>query len=286
MTVAGRLTLPSAEPAINSSGDLSVGATLTVYLTGTDTLATLYADQALTTAISNPQTSNSDGFFYAQSTSIFADSSQNYDVELQLPTGELYQYSALSLVAPPASASGYAPINSPTFTGNPQAPTPAANNNSASIATTAFVATALSAYAPLVSPDFSGTPTVPTAAVGTDTTQAASTAFVIAQIAAGSEGATEIVASAHVTITSGTLTIAGNNGFSSITRSSAGAINYTFSTARPDTNYRLAANVENTTQLAAVAPLGNKTIAGFSLSVLTQNNIPTDPAGLSVTVFE
>uniref|UniRef100_A0AAU8GGB1 Tail fiber protein n=1 Tax=Salmonella phage vB_SEnST11_KE23 TaxID=3161174 RepID=A0AAU8GGB1_9CAUD len=43
-----------------------------------------------------------------------------------------------------AMASIYAPINSPILTGNPQAPTPAANSNSTTIATTAFVTTAIS----------------------------------------------------------------------------------------------------------------------------------------------
>lgn len=42
-----------------------------------------------------------------------------------------------------AMASIYAPINSPILTGNPQAPTPAANSNSTTIATTAFVTTAI-----------------------------------------------------------------------------------------------------------------------------------------------
>lgn len=37
----------------------------------------------------------------------------------------------------------YAPINSPIFTGNPQAPTPSADSNSQSVATTAFVAQAI-----------------------------------------------------------------------------------------------------------------------------------------------
>lgn len=40
---------------------------------------------------------------------------------------------------------GSAPIDSPAFTGNPTAPTPAAGDNDTSIATTAFVKTALSA---------------------------------------------------------------------------------------------------------------------------------------------
>lgn len=40
----------------------------------------------------------------------------------------------------------YAPINSPTFTGNPQAPSPAPGDNSQSIATTSWVNSAIAAY--------------------------------------------------------------------------------------------------------------------------------------------
>ena len=80
-----------------------------------------------------------------------------------------------------SAAATYAPINSPTFTGTPAAPTAAPGTNTTQLATTAFVATS---YAPLASPTFTGTPAVPTAAPGTNTTQAASTAFVTAAIAA------------------------------------------------------------------------------------------------------
>ncbi len=102
-----------------------------------------------------------------------------------------------------------APINSPTFTGDPKAPTPLTGDNDTSIATTAFVkgqgyVTALTApvtsvfgrigdvvavggdydvtevtgAAPLASPPLTGVPTAPTAAPGTSTTQIATTAFV------------------------------------------------------------------------------------------------------------
>lgn len=115
----------------------------------------------------------------------------------------------------------YAPINSPAFTGNPTAPTAAPGDNDTTIATTAFVANAVTAAggllpsnnnplmdgvaapgtgtaasrddhvhpsdtsrAPLASPTFTGTPAAPTAATGTNTTQLATTAFVQAQITA------------------------------------------------------------------------------------------------------
>lgn len=79
-----------------------------------------------------------------------------------------------------------APLDSPTFTGIPLAPTPSTSDNSTKIATTAYVkgqsylttTTAASTYAPLASPTFTGVPAAPTATNGTNTTQVATTAFV------------------------------------------------------------------------------------------------------------
>lgn len=68
-----------------------------------------------------------------------------------------------------------ADIASPTFTGDPKAPTPSVGDNDTSIATTAFVR---AEFATLASPAFTGTPTAPTATTGTSTTQIATTAFV------------------------------------------------------------------------------------------------------------
>lgn len=86
----------------------------------------------------------------------------------------------------------YAKLASPSFTGNPTAPTQLTGNNSTRLATTAFVQAALdtidlsdyalktdlNAKAPLASPALTGTPTAPTAAKTTDSTQIATTAFV------------------------------------------------------------------------------------------------------------
>uniref|UniRef100_UPI000BE4E01B phage tail protein n=1 Tax=Escherichia coli TaxID=562 RepID=UPI000BE4E01B len=112
----------------------------------------------------------------------------------------------------------YAPKASPTFTGTPKAPTPAAGNNTTQVATTAFVQAALTALingapatldtlkeiaaainndpnfsttinnalalkAPLSSPALTGTPTAPTAAQSVNNTQIATTAFVKSAIA-------------------------------------------------------------------------------------------------------
>lgn len=78
-----------------------------------------------------------------------------------------------------------APLASPALTGTPTAPTATAGTNTTQLATTAFVATAITnlniaSYAPLASPAFTGTPTAPTATAGTSTTQLATTAFVTA----------------------------------------------------------------------------------------------------------
>lgn len=119
-----------------------------------------------------------------------------------------------------ATLDGTAPKASPALTGTPTAPTAPAGTNTTQLATTAFVAgavsdvvggapaalntlgelasavgndanfattiaSALALKAPLASPAFTGTPTAPTAAPGTNTTQLATTAFVAsaAQIA-------------------------------------------------------------------------------------------------------
>jgi hypothetical protein len=75
-----------------------------------------------------------------------------------------------------------APLASPVFTGDPQAPTPATADNDTSIATTAFVKAqgyvTGGPYAPIASPTFTGTPTAPTPTVADFSTKLATTAFV------------------------------------------------------------------------------------------------------------
>lgn len=75
-------------------------------------------------------------------------------------------------------ASGFAPINSPAFTGTPTAPTPTGTDNTTKIATTAYVTTKLTTFAPLASPALTGSPTAPTASTGDSSTLLATTAFV------------------------------------------------------------------------------------------------------------
>ena len=67
--------------------------------------------------------------------------------------------------------------------------TPAADDSSTKLATTAYVQGELGGQAPLSSPTFTGTPAAPTAAPGTNTTQIATTAFVTAAVGGGSASA-------------------------------------------------------------------------------------------------
>lgn len=100
-----------------------------------------------------------------------------------------------------------ADLASPTFTGNPIAPTQTAGNNSTRLATTAYVDTADALKANLASPTLTGTPLTPTAAPGTNTTQIASTAFVTAAVASGGGGVTSFnTRTGAVTQTSGDVT--------------------------------------------------------------------------------
>jgi hypothetical protein len=79
-----------------------------------------------------------------------------------------------------------APLASPALTGNPTAPTASPGDNDTSIATTAFVAAAVSAAtagaAPLASPTFTGNPAAPTPAADDNDTSIATTAFVAGAI--------------------------------------------------------------------------------------------------------
>jgi len=72
----------------------------------------------------------------------------------------------------------FAQLDSPVFTGDPKAPTAAAGDNDTTIATTAFVTTAVQGLAPIASPIFTGDPRAPTPASGDNDTSIATTQFV------------------------------------------------------------------------------------------------------------
>lgn len=116
-----------------------------------------------------------------------------------------------------------ADLASPTFTGDPKAPTPATADNDTSIATTAYVqanlanytpTAGLASFAPLASPALTGSPTAPTPAPGDNDTSIATTAFVAAALAATStqpvgfrahkNGVNQSITSAPLKLTFGT----------------------------------------------------------------------------------
>lgn len=102
----------------------------------------------------------------------------------------LKAYVDANLASTQVDISYKANIASPTFTGNPKAPTPTAGDNDTSIATTAFVYAAnvaMQGYvdaadvlkAPIASPTFTGMPLAPTMPAGTANTSIATTEFVV-----------------------------------------------------------------------------------------------------------
>lgn len=198
---SGYLILPIVEPLLDASGQVVTGATLSWYENGntSGTLAELFSDAALSDPITNPQVSDSAGRFYDQATTIWADDAMAYGAVVEFPDGSTLTYEDRYILTAATDISGLAPINSPTFTGVPTAPTPALNDSSGKLATTDYVQG--QHYAPLASPTFTGVPAGPTAAANTNTTQFATTAFVVAQISgAGTAGYFQ---STGITITPG-----------------------------------------------------------------------------------
>ena len=179
---AGIIIVPYSTPSLLATGAISAASTMAIYNTGTLVLANVYADSGLVTPITNPLTANAAGRFTVQSTLIWASDAQAYDVVLTFSDGSNLTFDNIFVLEAMGSLSGYAPLNSPAFTGVPTAPTSATNDNSNKIATTAYVQN--QNYAPLASPTFTGVPAAPTAAPGTNTTQLATTAFVQAAASA------------------------------------------------------------------------------------------------------
>jgi hypothetical protein len=173
----GRLVLPISEPILTAAGLPASGSVLTWYDAGTSDLSALFADADLMTPIDNPLTADSAGRFYAQTRVVWADDAIAYDGTVDVSGGGgTLTFPTIYTLGAQANTSGLAPLDSPAFTGTPTAPTPATNDVSQKLATTAFVAA--QGFAALNSPAFTGNPTAPTQATGNDSTRLASTAFV------------------------------------------------------------------------------------------------------------
>lgn len=79
---AGRLLIPGWNRAVNGNGN-PIAAAVSLFNLGTDSLATVYADEALTVPLANPVQSNSAGRFPA----IWADDANTFDWSVTAPYG-------------------------------------------------------------------------------------------------------------------------------------------------------------------------------------------------------
>lgn len=253
---AGLIYVPLSWPTLLGTGQPSAASTMAIFNTGTDTLADIFADVGLSTPITNPLTSDSAGRFTVQSTLIWASDAQAYDVLLTFSDGSNLTFDNIFVLEAAGSLSGFAPLDSPHFTGVPTAPTPASNDNSGKLATTAYVQS--QNYAPLASPDFSGIPTAPTAASSTNTTQLATTAFV--QSLVGS-GGTFAPTSGSVTFSNGFIIKSGQS-LQSMTNPTTKAV--TFGTAFPNACFYASANVYNPSVTNSTVTAGSLVSASTS----------------------
>lgn len=80
---AGRLFIPGWMPARDSNGDPIPNVSVSFYVNGTDILAVVYADEALTTPLANPVYANSSGRF----PQIYADDTVLYSASVEAPYG-------------------------------------------------------------------------------------------------------------------------------------------------------------------------------------------------------
>lgn len=80
---AGRLVVPGWTPAVDADGTPIPNAQMFFYLNRTTTLATVYADEALTTPLANPILANSAGQWAA----VWADDANLFSVAIDAPYG-------------------------------------------------------------------------------------------------------------------------------------------------------------------------------------------------------
>jgi hypothetical protein len=149
-----------------------VGGLIFTYAAGTMTKQATYSN-ASGTPNTNPIILDANGECVC-----FLDSTLQYDIwvspstDTDPPTNSYYTVGGVGYGS---MIDGLAPINSPVFTGQPEAPTPASGDSSTNIATTAFVQEAITA-------EFAGSPTTTTQPAHTNNTTVATTAYVGTEI--------------------------------------------------------------------------------------------------------
>jgi microcystin-dependent protein len=145
MTTFGRIPVDGIEPVSFPQGIPIVGATLTIYITGGTTLASIFTTSAGSVPMANPQTSDSAGRFYSQSTSIWADASQAYDLVVAYPAGGSTTYVGQYTIAAQPNLSGFLTNPNVNLTGVPTATTASLGTATSQLATTQFVQNAINA---------------------------------------------------------------------------------------------------------------------------------------------
>ena len=121
--------------ADDDNGAPLVGGKLYTYVSGTTTPAITYADDSGSTQNTNPVTLNARG-----EAKVFLTAGNTYSFALYTASGALiYTIDGVSGPLSSAALSAYAPLDSPTFIGDPTAPTQLTDDDSTKLATTALV---------------------------------------------------------------------------------------------------------------------------------------------------
>lgn len=167
--------------AYDTNGNPVAGAKAYFYLTGTLTLTTVYADEALTIPHPSPLVADAGGGF-AQ---VFANGSIKVNVTTSgggvVPNYPIDPcWRSAGAISSAASVSFAPTTNIPTSDVQSAIVLVDTNSRTRDTSEAGLRAAADALLAPIASPTFTGVPAVPTATAGTNTTQAASTAFVTA----------------------------------------------------------------------------------------------------------
>lgn len=200
-TAAGLTLTRNVIKSTNSGSPINLGGSAHVFVTAL--AEDLYARYVRVS--DTPPTNVDDGSLWWNSTSGI--------LYLRYNDGDSSQW---VLATPQADTSALAPLASPTFTGDPKAPTPTAGDNDTSIATTAFVTAAVAAGGV-------------TAATQADQEAAASTTVVV------TPGRQQFHPSAakcwaYCVVTSGVPALSASYNMTSITDNSVGDIIFTIAT--------------------------------------------------------
>lgn len=157
------------------------------------------------------------------------------------------------------------------------------------ISTVTNLQTNLDAKSPLASPTFIGDPKAPTPSVGDNDTSIATTAYVRSEVpnvlnATGSAPIYAARAWVQFTDNGTTITINGQGNVTSVTRAAAGNYEVTLTNAMPDTNYAVLATAREGGFMAGLNPIG-RTTSVFRVSSVTDAGAASNTTIMNIVVF-